>query len=42
MRIVNGELDHVPEQAFYLKGTIDDVLEEAKRLEAQGAAAATA
>jgi len=34
--ILNGELDSVPEQAFYMKGTIEEVFEEAKRMEAQG------
>lgn len=34
--ICSGELDHIPEQAFYMKGTIDEVLEHAKRLEAEG------
>lgn len=29
--IVNGELDDVPEQAFYMVGTIDDVMRKAKR-----------
>lgn len=29
--LVDGELDHIPEQAFYMKGAIDEVLEEAKR-----------
>jgi F-type H+-transporting ATPase subunit beta len=31
--IVDGELDHVPEQAFYMVGTIDEALEQAKTLE---------
>jgi F-type H+-transporting ATPase subunit beta len=31
-RIVGGELDNVPEQAFFNKGTIDEVLEHAKKL----------
>ena len=26
--ILDGKLDHVPEQAFYMKGTIDEVLKE--------------
>jgi len=39
-RIVNGELDDVPEQAFYMKGAIEDVLEDAKRLQSQEAGAA--
>jgi len=30
--IVNGELDDLPEQAFYLVGTIEDVHEQAKAL----------
>ena len=30
--IVDGKHDEIPEQAFYLQGTIDDVLEEAERL----------
>jgi F-type H+-transporting ATPase subunit beta len=30
--IVDGKHDEVPEQAFYMQGTIDDVLAEAKRL----------
>jgi len=31
--IVNGECDHVPEQAFYLVGTIEEAFEQAKKLE---------
>jgi F-type H+-transporting ATPase subunit beta len=31
--IVDGECDHVPEQAFYMVGTIDQVLEKAKKLQ---------
>ena len=27
--LIEGELDHIPEQAFYMKGSIDEVLEEA-------------
>jgi len=30
--IVEGKHDDVPEQAFYMKGTIDEVLEDAERL----------
>ncbi len=30
--IVDGEYDHIPEQAFYMVGTIDEVLEKAKTL----------
>jgi F-type H+-transporting ATPase subunit beta len=29
--IVDGELDDVPEQAFYMTGAIDEVLERAKK-----------
>jgi F-type H+-transporting ATPase subunit beta len=32
--IVDGEVDHVPEQAFFNKGGIDDVLKAAKEMEA--------
>ena len=32
--IVNGELDDVPEQAFYMVGPIEDVFEQAKKLDA--------
>jgi F-type H+-transporting ATPase subunit beta len=31
--IVNGEVDHLPEQAFFLQGTIEDVIEAAKKLQ---------
>ncbi|MDP3620815.1 MAG: F0F1 ATP synthase subunit beta [Polynucleobacter sp.] len=30
--IVNGELDHLPEQAFYMVGSIDEAIEKAKKL----------
>lgn len=30
--IVNGEYDHLPEQAFYMVGTIDEAVEKAKSL----------
>jgi len=30
--IVNGELDDVPEQAFYMVGAIEEVHEQAKKL----------
>ena len=33
--VIEGKHDDVPEQAFYLKGTIDDVLEAAEKLKAQ-------
>ena len=31
--IIDGEVDDVPEQAFFNTGTIEDVLENAKKLE---------
>jgi F-type H+-transporting ATPase subunit beta len=34
-RVVAGEFDHLPEQAFQLKGGIEDVIEAAKELEAE-------
>ena len=30
--IIEGEYDHVPEQAFYMVGTIDEALEKAKKM----------
>lgn len=30
--IVNGDYDHLPEQAFYMVGTIDEAVEKAKKL----------
>ncbi|PIQ82760.1 MAG: F0F1 ATP synthase subunit beta [Candidatus Omnitrophica bacterium CG11_big_fil_rev_8_21_14_0_20_64_10] len=41
-RIVSGELDHISEQTFYMKGSLEEVLEEAeqnKEKEAAGSAA---
>ena len=35
-RVANGEFDHLPEQAFYMQGGIDEVVAEAERLAAQG------
>ncbi|MCH7777758.1 MAG: F0F1 ATP synthase subunit beta, partial [Gemmatimonadetes bacterium] len=32
-RVVSGEFDDLPEQAFYMVGGIDDVVERAKQLE---------
>jgi F-type H+-transporting ATPase subunit beta len=32
--IINGEYDSIPEQAFYMVGTIDEVLEKAKGMKA--------
>jgi len=31
--IVNGDYDHIPEQAFYMVGTIDEVVEKAKSMQ---------
>ena len=31
--IVNGEYDHLPEQAFYMVGSIDEVVEKAKTIQ---------
>jgi len=31
--IVDGELDHLPEQAFYMVGPIEEVIEQAKKME---------
>lgn len=31
--IIDGEFDHVPEQAFYMVGTIDEALEKAKGMQ---------
>jgi F-type H+-transporting ATPase subunit beta len=30
--ILDGELDHLPERAFLLKGTIDEVIEEGEKM----------
>ena len=30
--IINGEYDNLPEQAFYMVGTIDEAVEKAKNL----------
>ncbi len=35
--ILEGEYDHIPEAAFYMVGTIDDVLEKAKKMAAEAA-----
>ena len=34
--LVNGEVDDLPEQAFYLVGTLDDAREKAEKLAAEG------
>jgi F-type H+-transporting ATPase subunit beta len=31
--VVAGEFDHLPEQAFYMVGGIDDVIEQAEKLD---------
>jgi F-type H+-transporting ATPase subunit beta len=31
-RVANGEFDHFPEQAFYMKGGIERVVEEGEKL----------
>ncbi len=36
-RVVEGEFDHLPEQAFYMVGGIEEVLEQAKELEGKAA-----
>ena len=33
--IVDGELDDIPEQAFYMVGAIDEVLERAKKTQGE-------
>ena len=33
-RLVDGELDHIPEQAFYMAGGIDEVLQNAEKMSA--------
>ncbi|MET0396062.1 MAG: F0F1 ATP synthase subunit beta [Longimicrobiaceae bacterium] len=35
-RVVSGEFDHLPEQAFYMVGGIEGAIEKAKRLEQGG------
>jgi len=32
--IINGEYDHLPENAFLMVGTIEDAVEQAKKLQA--------
>ncbi|MGK7888661.1 MAG: F0F1 ATP synthase subunit beta [Leptolyngbyaceae cyanobacterium] len=34
--ILSGDLDDLPEQAFYLKGNIDEVIETAEKMKAEG------
>jgi len=33
-KLVEGEYDHIPEQCFYMKGSIDEVVEEAEKVTA--------
>jgi F-type H+-transporting ATPase subunit beta len=33
--ILDGELDHLPEQAFYMVGTIDQAIEKGQRILAE-------
>ena len=35
-RVAAGEFDHLPEQAFYMQGGIEDVIAAAERLQAEG------
>ncbi|KAA3640369.1 MAG: F0F1 ATP synthase subunit beta [Proteobacteria bacterium] len=35
--IIDGEYDHIPEQAFYMTGSIDEVLEKAKKMSEKAA-----
>ena len=35
--IVDGKHDDIPEQAFYMQGTIEDVIENAKEIAAEEA-----
>ena len=36
--IAKGELDDLPEQAFYMVGTIDEAVEKAEKLKLEGSA----
>ena len=35
-RVAKGEFDHFPEQAFYMKGGIEEVIEHAERIKKEG------
>ena len=35
-RLVTGEFDHLPEQAFYMQGDVNDAVERARQLEQEG------
>jgi F-type H+-transporting ATPase subunit beta len=34
--LVDGEYDHIPEQAFYMCGAIEEVLENYEKMQAEG------
>ncbi|MBI2913089.1 MAG: hypothetical protein HYY03_04135, partial [Chloroflexi bacterium] len=36
--ILEGKWDHLPEQAFYMVGTIEEAAEQAERMEKEAAA----
>ncbi len=36
--LAEGQYDHIPEQAFYMKGTMEEVLADAEKTEKEGAA----
>jgi len=35
--LVEGEYDHLPEQAFYMVGTIEDAIKKAQKMAAEAA-----
>ena len=35
--IIEGEYDHLPEQAFYMVGSIEEAVEQGKKLAAEAA-----
>ncbi len=37
--VISGKYDHLPEQAFFMMGTIEDVIEEAEKLEEESKSA---
>jgi F-type H+-transporting ATPase subunit beta len=39
LEILDGKWDHLPEQAFYMVGTIEEAAEQAERMEKETAAA---
>jgi F-type H+-transporting ATPase subunit beta len=36
-RVLSGEFDELPEQAFYLVGDLDEALEKARKIQAEAA-----